>query len=134
MKRPKLMSPNSRHFAIQLVIDRKIVTVLSHAKIVVLKHIIKLCVVLRNLRTKKKNLVPRIQNSRFLLTSDNITTPKLYVSPIFFPSSPHFHSLHVTRIFCVKRPQIYFDLFHSRQVGPYLRTWVLKTDRLITKG
>ena len=56
-----------------------------------------------------KNLVPRIQNSRFLLTSDHITTPKLYVSPIFFPNNPYFPSLHVTRIFSVKRPQIYFD-------------------------
>merc|ERR1711888_570172 len=73
-------------------------------------------------------------HSRFWLTSDHITTPNLYLSPIFFPSSPHFQSLHVTRIFSVKRPQIYFDLFHSSQVGPYLRTWVLKTDRLITEG
>merc|ERR1712215_76742 len=73
-------------------------------------------------------------HSRFWLTSDHITTPNLYLSPIFFPSSPHFHSLHVTRIFSVKRPQIYFDLLHSSQVGPYLRTWVLKTDRLITEG
>merc|ERR1712208_166887 len=73
-------------------------------------------------------------HSRFWLTSDHITTPNLYLSPIFFPSSLHFHSLHVTRIFSVKRPQIYFDLFHSSQVGPYLRTWVLKTDRLITEG
>ena len=56
-----------------------------------------------------KNLVPRIQNSRFLLTSDHITTPKLYVFPIFFPNNPYFPSLHVTRIFSVKRPQIYFD-------------------------
>ena len=38
--------------------------------------------------TNQKNLVPRIQNSRFLLTSDDITTPKLYVSPIFFPNNP----------------------------------------------
>ena len=63
-----------------------------------------------------KNLVPRIQNSRFWLTSDHITTPNLYVSPTFFPSSPHFHSLHVTRIFSVKRPHIYFEIFHSSQV------------------
>ena len=81
-----------------------------------------------------KNLVPRIQNSHFWLTSDHITTPNLYLSPIFFPSSPHFHSLHVTRIFSVKRPKIYFDLFHSSQVGPYLRTWVLKTDLLVVLG
>ena len=56
-----------------------------------------------------KNLVPRIQNSCFLLTSDHITTPKLYTSPIFFPNSTHFHSLHVTRIFSIKRPNIYVD-------------------------
>ena len=45
----------------------------------------------------------------FCLTSDHITTPKLYVFPIFFPNNPYFPSLHVTRIFSVKRPQIYFD-------------------------
>ena len=39
---------------------------------------------------------PRIQTHIDLLTSDYITTPKLYVSPIFFPSSPYFPSLHVT--------------------------------------
>merc|ERR1712055_1088942 len=43
--------------------------------------------------TQLKNQVPRIQNSCFWLTSDHITTPNLYVSPIFFPSSPHFHSV-----------------------------------------
>ena len=91
-------------------------------------------VIRENKQLKRKNLVPRIQNSRFLLTSDHITTPKLYVSPIFFPNNPYFPSLHVTRIFSVKRPKIYFDLFHSSQVGPYLRTWVLKTDLLVILG
>ena len=60
---------------------------------------------LKQPKKQTKNLVPRIQNSCFLLTSDHIATPNLYDPPIFFPSSHHFHSLHVTCIFSIKRPK-----------------------------
>ena len=44
------------------------------------------------------------------------------------PTHAEATQTETTRIFSIKMPKIYFDLFHSNQVGHYLRTWVLEEE------